>query len=136
MPAGTPGLNTLPGYYMIDGTKNGKIRKGSMNRYEGGSGTDMRLFAAVQPSPGFRTALAGLKERLREAGVTGKYREPDGLHLTLAFIGEWPENVTEYLPAVQKPFSITLSHPGIFRKRMCFGRGLKHRRQWNGWQSR
>ena len=74
----------------------------------------MRLFTAVQPSPGFRAALEDLQQRLREAGVTGKYREPDGLHLTLAFIGEWPEDITELLPAVRKPFSVTLSHLGIF----------------------
>ena len=74
----------------------------------------MRLFAAIQPSHGFRAALEDLQQRLREAGVTGKYREPDGLHLTLAFIGEWPEDITELLPVVQKPFSVTLSHLGIF----------------------
>ena len=74
----------------------------------------MRLFTAIRPSPGFQAALTDLQERLRAAGVTGRYREPDGLHLTLAFIGDWPEDVTEYLPAVQKPFSITLSHLGIF----------------------
>ena len=74
----------------------------------------MRLFTAIQPSPGFRAALEDLQQRLLEAGVTGKYREPDGLHLTLAFIGEWPEDITELLPAVRKPFSVTLSHLGIF----------------------
>ena len=74
----------------------------------------MRLLTAIQPSPGFRAALEDLQQRLREAGVTGRYREPDGLHLTLAFIGEWPEDITELLPAVRKPFSVTLSHLGIF----------------------
>ena len=74
----------------------------------------MRLFAAIRPSPGFRAALTDLQERLRAAGITGRYREPDGLHLTLAFIGDWPDDVTELLPAVQKPFSLTLSHLGIF----------------------
>ena len=76
----------------------------------------MRLFVAVEPSPGFRAALTDVKEKLQEAGVTGKYREDAGLHLTLAFIGEWPdaEEVLETLPAVKEPFSITLSHPGIF----------------------
>ena len=74
----------------------------------------MRLFAAIQPSPGFRAALEDLQQRLRETGVTGKYREADGLHLTLAFIGEWPEDITELLPVVRKPFSVTLSHLGIF----------------------
>ena len=76
----------------------------------------MRLFVAVEPSPGFRAALSDVKEKLREAGVTGKYREDAGLHLTLAFIGEWPDaaGVLEVLPAVREPFSVTLSHPGIF----------------------
>ena len=76
----------------------------------------MRLFVAVEPSPGFRAALTDVKEKLQEAGVTGKYREDAGLHLTLAFIGEWPDaaEVLEALPAVKEPFSITLSHPGIF----------------------
>ena len=74
----------------------------------------MRLFTAIQPSPGFRAALTDLQERLRAAGVTGRYREPDGLHLTLAFIGDWPDDVTEILPAVRRPFSLTLSHLGIF----------------------
>ena len=74
----------------------------------------MRLFVAVEPSPGFLAALTDLQKRLREAGVTGRFRDPSGLHMTLAFIGEWPEDVTEILPVVQKPFSITLSHLGIF----------------------
>ena len=74
----------------------------------------MRLFAAIGPSPGFLEALAGLQDNLRAAGVTGKYRDPSGLHMTLAFIGEWPEDVTGILPAVRRPFPITLSRLGIF----------------------
>ena len=85
----------------------------------------MRLFAAVQPSPGFQSALTELQEKLREAGVTGKYREPEGLHLTLAFIGEWPEDVTEYLPSVRKPFAITLSHLGIFPEANVMWAGIE-----------
>ena len=85
----------------------------------------MRLFAAVRPSPGFLSALTVLQERLREAGVTGKYREPDGLHMTLAFIGEWPEDVTETLPAVLKPFEITLSHLGIFPEANVLWAGVR-----------
>ena len=85
----------------------------------------MRLFTAIQPSPGVRAALEDLQERLQDAGVTGKYREPDGLHLTLAFIGEWPEDVTELLPAVQKPFSIILSHLGIFPEANVLWAGIE-----------
>ena len=85
----------------------------------------MRLFIALEPSPGFLAALEDLQGRLREAGVTGRYREPDGLHLTLAFIGEWPEDVTEILPAVRKPFSITLSHLGIFPEANVLWAGIE-----------
>lgn len=74
----------------------------------------MRLFIALQPSPAFRSALSELSENLRAAGVTGRYRDPAGMHLTLAFIGEWPEDLTGLLPPVPRPFSLTLSHPGIF----------------------
>lgn len=74
----------------------------------------MRLFIALEPSPAFRSALAELSENLRAAGVTGRYRDPAGMHLTLAFIGEWPEDLTGLLPPVRQPFTLTLSHPGIF----------------------
>ncbi len=74
----------------------------------------MRLFVALEPSPAFRDALSRLQDRLRQAGITGRYLTPSNLHLTLAFIGEWPEDVTPVLPPVSRPFSIALSRPGIF----------------------
>ena len=46
--------------------------------------------------------------------MTGRYLTPHNLHLTLAFIGMWPEDITGLLPSVQTPFSITLSHLGVF----------------------
>ena len=85
----------------------------------------MRQFVALQPSPGFLAALEDVQERLRAAGVTGKFREASGLHLTLAFIGEWPEAVTETLPAVEKPFSITLSHLGYFPEADVLWAGIR-----------
>ena len=39
---------------------------------------------------------------------------PSNLHLTLAFIGMWPEDISGLLPSVQNPFPVTLSHLGIF----------------------
>ena len=62
----------------------------------------------------FRIALTALQDRLRAAGVDGRYLDPSNLHLTLAFIGEWAEDVTPLLPRVEHPFSIRLSHPGVF----------------------
>ena len=85
----------------------------------------MRLFVALQPSPGFRAALEDLQERLQSAGVTGKFRDPSGLHLTLAFIGDWPDDVTEVLPAVEKPFSITLSPLGVFPEANVLWAGIQ-----------
>ncbi len=78
----------------------------------------MRLFIALQPSPEFRNALSVLQERLREAGVTGRFLAPSNLHLTLAFIGMRPdaESVLPLLPPVEKPFPVVLSHAGIFPK--------------------
>ena len=82
----------------------------------------MRLFAALQPSAAFREALLDLQDRLRAAGVAGRYLDPASLHLTLAFIGEWPDNAAAFLPPVEEPFPITLSHIGIFpRARVLWG---------------
>lgn len=74
----------------------------------------MRIFVALQPTPAFRDALVSLQDRLRAAGVTGRYLTPSNLHLTLAFIGMWPEDISGLLPSVQNPFPVTLSHLGIF----------------------
>ena len=74
----------------------------------------MRLFVGLRPSDEFRAALSVLQSRLRAAGVTASYLDPANLHMTLAFIGEWPENVSGVLPEVTQPFSLTLSHVGLF----------------------
>ena len=74
----------------------------------------MRLFVGLEPTPDFRTALSGLQMQLRAAGVDGRYLAPSNLHMTLAFIGEWPEDVTGLLPVISKAFPITISHLGVF----------------------
>ena len=85
----------------------------------------MRIFVALQPTPAFRDALASAQDRLRAAGVTGRYLSPSNLHLTLAFIGMWPEDITGLLPIVQQPFPITLSHLGVFPKAHVLWAGVK-----------
>ncbi len=74
----------------------------------------MRLFVGLQPSVEFRAALSMLQSRLRSAGVSAVYLDPSNLHLTLAFIGEWPENISAVLPRVERPFTLTLSGVGLF----------------------
>ena len=85
----------------------------------------MRIFVALQPAPAFRDALASLQDRLRAASVTGRYLTPSNLHMTLAFIGMWPEDITELLPIVEQPFPVTLSHLGIFPKAKVLWAGVE-----------
>ena len=74
----------------------------------------MRLFVGLQPSEEFRSALSVLQSRLQAAGIAANYLDPSNLHMTLAFIGEWPEDVTGILPPVEQPFSLILSRIGLF----------------------
>lgn len=85
----------------------------------------MRIFVALEPSAAFREALSELQDRLRAAGVEGRYLTPENLHLTLAFIGEWPQAVTALLPAVETPFSLTLSHIGVFQQAKVLWAGVE-----------
>ena len=91
----------------------------------------MRLFVGLEPTPDFRGALAEVQERLRAAGVAGRYLSPSNLHMTLAFIGEWPEDVTETLPGVTEPFSITLSHLGVFTGAKVLWAGINPSQELN-----
>ena len=85
----------------------------------------MRLFVGLRPEEAFRAALKEAQDRLRAAGVEGRYLDPANLHLTLAFIGEWPEDVTPVLPAVTEPFEIELAGPGIFPEAKVLWAGVK-----------
>ena len=85
----------------------------------------MRLFVGLEPTPDFRAALSELQTQLLTAGVDGRYLSPVNLHMTLAFIGEWPENVTEALPRITEPFSITLSHLGVFTGAKVLWAGIR-----------
>lgn len=92
----------------------------------------MRLFVGVEPTPDFRAALAEVQTRLLAAGAEGRYLPPSNLHMTLAFIGEWPEDVTDVLPAVPKPFSVTLSGLGVFTGAKVLWAGVRPSPELNG----
>ncbi len=85
----------------------------------------MRLFVGLRPSDTFRTALSAVQCRLREAGVAAAYLDPSNLHLTLAFIGQWPDNIAGILPAVERPFCLKLSHPGLFPEARVIWAGVE-----------
>ena len=79
----------------------------------------MRLFIAIPLSPHLKTALIRTQEALRTRGVQGNFTYTENLHLTLAFIGEYPdpEPVLEVLSSVPfVPFSLTLDGLGAFHQ--------------------
>ena len=85
----------------------------------------MRLFVGLRPSEEFRAALSVLQSRLQSAGVAARYLDPSNLHLTLAFIGEWPESVSAILPPVEQPFTLTLSGVGLFPEAKVIWAGIQ-----------
>lgn len=77
----------------------------------------MRLFIAIQLDDTIKNALTGIQAALRAARVSGNYTKIENLHLTLAFIGEYPdaERVLEALSAVTfAPFPLRLEGMGCF----------------------
>lgn len=85
----------------------------------------MRIFVGLRPSDEFRAALSEVQLQLSCAGVTARYLDPSNFHMTLAFIGEWPENVAGVLPAVDQPFLLRLSHIGLFPEAKVIWAGVK-----------
>ena len=62
----------------------------------------MRLFIAIQPNKSVRAALRAVQNELRRRGVEGNFTRMENLHLTLAFIGEYPDadSVTDALQGI------------------------------------
>lgn len=77
----------------------------------------MRLFIAIHLSDAQREAVRAAQAAFRAAGVRGNYTPEENLHLTLAFIGEWPdpEDALAAMAAVPfAPLELTLRGVGAF----------------------
>ena len=77
----------------------------------------MRLFIAILLSDEMKTALIEAQNVMYDRGLRGNYSPEENLHLTLAFIGDYPEAepVLEAMSAVSfTPFTITLNGIGRF----------------------
>ena len=55
----------------------------------------MRLFVAASVPDGIRTKLAAMRERLEPLSLPVRWVRPEGIHLTLRFLGEVPEDRVE-----------------------------------------
>ena len=77
----------------------------------------MRLFIAIPLSDNLRSELTAVQSALQCRGVKGTFTPKENLHLTLAFIGEYPnaEPVLDALSSVSfRPFELSLEGMGRF----------------------
>lgn len=77
----------------------------------------MRLFIAINLSADMKAALLDARRAMYDRGVRGNYTPEENLHLTLAFIGEYPnaETVMDALAGVTfTPFELALDGIGRF----------------------
>src|SRR3972149_4129300 len=94
----------------------------------------MRLFVALELTEAVRGALLELAARLGPAGADLRGVRPEGMHLTLKFIGEMPEAklplVREALGQVRSPRPVALEFHGLGyfppgRRPRVFGVGVE-----------
>lgn len=77
----------------------------------------MRLFVAIRLSEELKTALRQTQREMEARGIRGKFSPEENLHLTLAFIGDYPEAepVLDALRTVRfRPFALSLDGIGCF----------------------
>ena len=78
----------------------------------------MRLFIAIPLSDAMKDALTAVQYEMYDNGVRGNFTSRENMHLTLAFIGEYPdkEQVMDALSSVSfSAFILSLSGMGCFR---------------------
>jgi len=77
----------------------------------------MRLFIAARLSAAQAAAAEAAQAAFRDAGVRGNYTPAENLHLTLAFIGEYPDPdavLSAMESARLRPAALTLEGMGAF----------------------
>ena len=83
-------------------------------RQAGPSGPSLRLFVACELPGETREALAAVQRLLQERGAEGpRWVRPEGIHLTLKFLGEVPARRLKAIEAaleraVREPFSLSV----------------------------
>ena len=84
----------------------------------------MRLFIGIKPTDDIRKSLVKAQGFLSRHGISGSYLTAENLHMTLAFIGEYPD-IDTVLDAMEQvpfsPFDIVYSHIGTFRESIVWG---------------
>ena len=81
----------------------------------------MRLFIAIEIPDEIKTELMEVQHRLRNSGVEASWPRPEGIHLTIKFLGEVSEEkITEILKTLRHtvegavPFRLEVGGVGAF----------------------
>ena len=77
----------------------------------------MRLFIAIELEDNIKNALLEIQGSMKKQNITGNYTPIENTHITLAFIGEYPdpEEILDVMRNVPfEPFPITLGGFGSF----------------------
>ena len=77
----------------------------------------MRMFIAIQLNDALKNELEDAQLLMRDNGIHGRYTRRENLHLTLAFIGDYPDPyyVKEILDGIDfDPFTIKNKDVGSF----------------------
>ncbi len=78
----------------------------------------MRLFISINLPENMQRVLSNIQKDLYTQGIRGKYSPPENLHLTLAFIGEYPD-AQRVMDALNSfafyPFTLALDGMGRFK---------------------
>lgn len=69
----------------------------------------MRLFIAVEISEEIKREIVKITDKFKEAGADVKWVRPEGMHLTLKFLGEVDETRKDKIVDILKPISKTKS---------------------------
>jgi len=83
----------------------------------------LRLFIAINCSDETKALLLAVQSKIKAQSTKGNFSRPENLHLTLAFIGEAPEEqvqaicsvIGEALNPPLAPFRLAFSKAGCFR---------------------
>ena len=77
----------------------------------------MRLFIAINVTPEVKNTLKTAQDSWKAKGIRGNFTPEENLHLTLAFIGEYPDpdEILDVMESVQsKPFTMRIDGFGNF----------------------
>jgi len=94
----------------------------------------MRLFVAVNFSDDIKNRILKVQEQLRSQSTRGSFTMPENLHLTMAFLGETPEEKLACLGAIiagiDSPFfEVSFNRTGCFThsRKELWWIGAEHR---------